>query len=205
MLTYSRVVCTSIYWNITTWLKGIINYTSQNDVARYFFKKCIGYVYWDENKVIYPFHILQSKWIEKKIVSGQRFVEHIVMTYWNESKVVYYRWCGMIQVPNIVSNRFFYQGGCYFVNQFSRNFLRFSNGLVWAAYSGPLFTKGTDVLPQDLAKSRSREILVQTFTIALKFDRHIGSKAAEMPVEFQSDTIIITSNLATSRLHEIWR
>ena len=48
----------------------------------------------------------------------------------------------------------------------------------------PLFTKG------------SREIRVQTFPIALKIDR--------MSVKFQSDTDIITSDLAASRLHEIW-
>ena len=51
--------------------------------------------------------------------------------------------------------------------------------------SGPLFTKRTDVLPQDLVKSRSRAIRVETFPIAaLKFDRHIGSSAAELPVTF---------------------
>ena len=36
-----------------------------------------------------------------------------------------------------------------------------------------------------------------------KFDRHLGSSAAEMPVKFQSDTTILTSNLAASRLEEI--
>ena len=61
------------------------------------------------------------------------------------------------------------------------------------------------VLPQDLVKSLSREIRVWTFPIALKFNSHIGSSAAEMPAKFQSDTIIITPNLAASRLHEIWR
>ena len=69
---------------------------------------------------------------------------------------------------------------------------------------GLLFTKWTDVLRQDLVKSRSREIRVSTSLIALKFVRHLGSSAAEMPVKFQSDTRIITSNLAASRLHEIW-
>ena len=71
--------------------------------------------------------------------------------------------------------------------------------------SGPLFTKRTDVLPEDLAKSRTREIRVETFPITLKFDRHLGSGAAEMAVKFQSDTIIITPNLAASWLREIWR
>ena len=34
---------------------------------------------------------------------------------------------------------------------------------------------------------------------------HLGSSAAEMTVKFQSDTIIITSNLGALRLHEIWQ
>ena len=70
---------------------------------------------------------------------------------------------------------------------------------------GPLFTKQTDVLSQYLVKSRSREIRVYTIPIALKFDRHLGSIAAEMSGKFQSDTIILTSNLGALRLHEIWR
>ena len=43
------------------------------------------------------------------------------------------------------------------------------------------------------------------FPIALKFGRYLGSAAAELSVKFQSDTTIATSNLAASRLHEIWR
>ena len=35
-----------------------------------------------------------------------------------------------------------------------------------------------------------------------RFNRHLGSSVTEMPVEFQSDTIITTSNLAASRVHE---
>ena len=58
-------------------------------------------------------------------------------------------------------------------------------------YAGPLFAKRTDVLPQ-VSKSRDSRL-------------HFSNRAAEMPVKFQSDTIIITSNLAASRLHEIWR
>ena len=42
----------------------------------------------------------------------------------------------------------------------------------------------TDVLPQDLVQSRNREIKVYAFPIALKFDRHVGSSIAEMPVKF---------------------
>ena len=58
----------------------------------------------------------------------------------------------------------------------------------------PLFTKPTDVLQQDLVKSRSRDIRVKTLPIALKLD---------MPVKFQSDTIIITPNLTYLRPREI--
>ena len=66
----------------------------------------------------------------------------------------------------------------------------------WLAHThwpGPLFTKRTDVLPQ--VKSRSRDIRVQTFRIALKFDRHLGSTAVETPVKFQSDTVVLIPNL----------
>ena len=71
-------------------------------------------------------------------------------------------------------------------------------------HAGPLFTKRTDILPHDLVKSQGREIRVQTFQIALKFDWNFGSSAAEMLVKFQSDTIFMTPNLAASGLHEIW-
>ena len=58
--------------------------------------------------------------------------------------------------------------------------------------------------------ARSREFSKQQdsgldFAIALKFDRHIGGIAAEMTVKCHSDTTIITTNLAASRLHEILR
>ena len=39
----------------------------------------------------------------------------------------------------------------------------------------------------------------------VKFDKYMGSSTAELPVKFQSDTIIIRSNLAASRLDEIVR
>ena len=56
----------------------------------------------------------------------------------------------------------------------------------------PLFTKQMYVLSQDLVKSRSREIRVKTFQIVPKFDKHLGSSAAEVPAKFQNNTIIIT-------------
>ena len=62
--------------------------------------------------------------------------------------------------------------------------------------SGPLLTKRTDVLPQDLVKARSREIKVWTLPVAMEFDRHPCSRAAEMPVTYLGDTINLTSNPA---------
>ena len=70
--------------------------------------------------------------------------------------------------------------------------------------SGPLFTKRTDVLPQDLVKSRTREIGYYNDRIAFKFDRHIERAVVEEPVKFQSDWKSLNPNLAASRLHEIW-
>ena len=49
-------------------------------------------------------------------------------------------------------------------------------------------------------KSRSREISNLNYRIALKFDRHVGSSAAEVPVKFLSDRTILNTNLAASRL-----
>ena len=53
--------------------------------------------------------------------------------------------------------------------------------------------------------SRSREIGSLNYRIALKFDRHLASSAAEEPVKFQSDRTILNTNLAVSRLNEISR
>ena len=40
----------------------------------------------------------------------------------------------------------------------------------------------------------------------MKFDRHLGSSAADVPVKFQSDTTIESTNLVASRLYEIlWK
>ena len=58
---------------------------------------------------------------------------------------------------------------------------------------------------RDLVKSRSHEIGTLNCRITLKFDRHIGSTAAEVPVKFQSDRTILNTNLAALRLHEILR
>ena len=72
-------------------------------------------------------------------------------------------------------------------------------------YPRPLFTKRYYVLPINLMKSRSCEIECYNDRFALKFDRHLGSVAAEVPVKFQSNWKSLNPNLAASRLHEILR
>ena len=69
--------------------------------------------------------------------------------------------------------------------------------------SGPRLNIRKYVFSQDLVKSRSHEIGTLNCRIALKFDRHIGSTASEVPVKFQSDRTILNTNLAASRLYEI--
>ena len=46
----------------------------------------------------------------------------------------------------------------------------------------PIFTNWTEVLSQDLAKPRRHEIRVESFQLALEFDRQLDSSAAVMPV-----------------------
>ena len=52
-------------------------------------------------------------------------------------------------------------------------------------------------------KCHSREIDSLNYCIALKFDWHLGSSAAEVPVKFQSDSTSLNTNLVTLRLCEI--
>ena len=52
--------------------------------------------------------------------------------------------------------------------------------------SGLLIRRRTDVLPQDRVKSWSREIGSYDDRIALKFDRHLGSAAAECLSNFRA-------------------
>ena len=66
--------------------------------------------------------------------------------------------------------------------------------------SGPLFTKQQYVLPPNLVKSQRREIGCSNDHIALKFDKHLGSTAAEMLIKFQSDWESLNLNLMASRL-----
>ena len=53
--------------------------------------------------------------------------------------------------------------------------------------------------------SKPRDWYLKLSCITLKFDRHIGSNAAEVSVKFLSDRIIPNTNHAASRLHEILR
>ena len=50
----------------------------------------------------------------------------------------------------------------------------------------PLFTKRSDVLTPNLAKSRSHEIGRYNGRIALKFDMHLDSVTVEAPVKLQT-------------------
>ena len=53
------------------------------------------------------------------------------------------------------------------------------------------------------SRDRSGETGSLNYRIALTFDRHIGSTAAEAPVKFQNDNTIRNTKLAASRLNEI--
>ena len=71
--------------------------------------------------------------------------------------------------------------------------------------SGLLFTKWMDVLsiPQDLVNFRSQEIGCDNDCITQKFDRHLSSTAAEVPVKFQSNWRNLNLNLMALRLLKI--
>ena len=76
-------------------------------------------------------------------------------------------------------------------------------GNIHMASAEPIFTRRTDPLPQDLVKSRSREIGCFNDRSALKFDKYLGSAAAD--VKFQNDFHSLNPNLGASRLHELLR
>ena len=54
-----------------------------------------------------------------------------------------------------------------------------------------------------LVKYQKHEIGSLNYRIALRFDRHLGSTAAEVPAKFQLDRTIVNTNLSASRLCEI--
>ena len=61
--------------------------------------------------------------------------------------------------------------------------------------TGPLFTMQTDVLLQGLLMSRSREIGCHNISTNLKFDRQLGSAAADVPVIVRTISKILTWSL----------
>ena len=77
--------------------------------------------------------------------------------------------------------------------------------LVWCSLQFSL-PRAPSQYPKRRLSVRSRKVSKpRDCRIALKFDRHIGSNAAEVPVKFQSDRTILNTNLAASRLYEILR
>ena len=52
-------------------------------------------------------------------------------------------------------------------------------------------------------KPRGNEIGSLNYCIMLKFNRHIGSTATDVPVKFQSNRKILNTNLAALKLREI--
>ena len=73
----------------------------------------------------------------------------------------------------------------------------------WSETPSSSLWRHCNVLHLGLYSLSGRTSSRRTFLIALKFDRHLDSSAAEIPVKFQSDTIITTSDLAALRLQEI--
>ena len=72
-------------------------------------------------------------------------------------------------------------------------------------HTGLLFAKWTDVLPKEITKSRSCKIGFYNYHIPLKFDRHHGSDAAEVPVKFQINRKSLKPSLTAFKLHKILR
>ena len=56
---------------------------------------------------------------------------------------------------------------------------------------------------REIVKSRWRDIECWNIRVALKFDRHVGSGAGDVPVKFQSDRTILNPNPAASRQLEM--
>ena len=52
---------------------------------------------------------------------------------------------------------------------------------------------------------RGTNTCIYIFPIAPKLDRHLGSRAADVPVKCQSDEIIWIANLPTLKLYDILR
>ena len=118
----------------------------------------------------------------RRIASHHRLLDHTTVPLWSEAIVVFQlQWANNAKnvslswLPHdcviIMIMEIWHMAQCVFE-------------LIIYPYSifEPLFTKRMDVLPQDVVKSRRREIRVWNFPIALKIDRHLGSCIAELPV-----------------------
>ena len=68
-----------------------------------------------------------------------------------------------------------------------------------------LYSLSGKAFTANLVETRSREIGWYDGRIALKFDRHLGTDATEVPVKFQSDWKRFNPNLTASKFREILR
>ena len=84
---------------------------------------------------------------------------------------------------------------CFFLNPKSNQHTPIS---LFALCTRACIHLAIDVVPQDITKPQSPEILVYGFPIALKFDRNLGSRVAEKRFAFCSNTNFISSSLAAS-------
>ena len=76
---------------------------------------------------------------------------------------------------------------------------------IWRILQGLYSLSGKTSYRQISWSLEAARLSVINDRFALKFDRHLGSVAAEVPVKFQSNWKSLNLNLATSRLHEILR
>ena len=74
---------------------------------------------------------------------------------------------------------------------------------VWHKKQGLCSLSGKTSYRQISRSLKAARLVIYINGIALKFDRHIGTTATEVPVEFQSDRAILNTNLAASRFLEI--
>ena len=95
----------------------------------------------------------------------------------------------------ISSNAYLYGFTLYYIYLLHSCWIKIVVIRIWA-----FIIKRSDVLPPNLVKPWSHEIGFYNDRIDLKFDRHLGSAAAEVPVKFEIDWKSLNSNLATSKI-----
>ena len=69
---------------------------------------------------------------------------------------------------------------------------------------GCVSLKESELTFSNLVKSRSRDIVLYNQNMALTFDMPLRISTAEPPVKFHSHPVILSMDLAASRLDEIW-